>query len=196
MAKRDIEFLFEMGNIRLVQRTWRRFYTPEFANLAEHHFRMFWIAMIIAAREGKVDTGKIAKMVLVHDISESRTGDVDYLSRQYVVRNEELGIKDMLKDTAAEKEFLELWNEYEAHETKEAQIAKDADMLDIDFELAEQSFRGNKLFDELKDTRKFTAENKFYTETAKEIFYQLRETSPMDWYNNGRNRFTGGDWKK
>jgi len=58
-------------------------------------------------------------MVLVHDISESRTGDVDYLSRQYVVRNEELGIKDMLKDTAAEKEFLELWNEYEAHETKE-----------------------------------------------------------------------------
>jgi len=61
MAKRDIEFLFEMGNIRLVQRTWRRFYTPEFANLAEHHFRMFWIAMIIAAREGKVDTGKNRK---------------------------------------------------------------------------------------------------------------------------------------
>lgn len=157
---------------------------------------MFWIAMILAEREGNVDTGKIAKMVLVHDIAESRTGDVDYLSRQYVVRNQELGIKDMLKDTVVDEEFYELWQEYEAHETKEAQIAKDADMLDIDFELAEQAFRGNKLLDELSETRKFTADTKFHTKAAKEIFYQLRETSPMDWYNNGRNRFTGGDWKK
>lgn len=196
MAKRDVEFLFEMGNIRLVQRTWRRFYTPEFANLAEHHFRMFWIAMVIAEREGNVDTGRIAKMVLVHDIAESRTGDVDYLSRQYVERNQELGIKDMLKDTALEKEFYELWQEYEAHETKEAQIAKDADMLDIDFELAEQAFRGNGLLEVVGETRKFTAENKFHTKTAKQLFKTLRETNPMDWYSNGRNRFTGGDWKK
>lgn len=70
--QKDVSFLFEMGSIRFIDRMWRRFLRDDFANLAEHHFRMFWIAMVIATHEGGVDTGKIAKMVLVHDISESR----------------------------------------------------------------------------------------------------------------------------
>ena len=40
--KNDIDFLFEMGNIRLIDRMWRRFHTTNFANLADHHFRVFW----------------------------------------------------------------------------------------------------------------------------------------------------------
>ena len=75
--KRDIEFLYEMGNIRYIDRFWRRFLSPEFSNVAEHHFRVFWIAMIIAGREGgDVDTGKLAKLVLIHDIAESRTSSI------------------------------------------------------------------------------------------------------------------------
>src|SRR6266516_4117511 len=109
----DINFLYEMGNIRLIDRVWRRFHHKDFANLAEHHFRVFWIAMAIAAREQGVDTAKVAKMALLHDIAESRTGDVDYLSRQYTERNEDLAIKDMLAGTSLEKEYLGLIHEYE-----------------------------------------------------------------------------------
>jgi putative hydrolase of HD superfamily len=148
---------------------WYRFHNKQVANLAEHHFRMFWIAMIIAAEEGNVDTGKIAKMVLVHDISESRTGDVDYLARQYVVRNEDLGIQDILAETAIEKEFYELWQEYEARETMEAKIAKDADNLDIDFELAEMRERGSNLSQQFVETREKVAKTKLYTKTAKKL---------------------------
>ena len=43
---RDVEFIFEMGNIRLIDRMWRRFQSPHFANLAEHHFRVFWICLL------------------------------------------------------------------------------------------------------------------------------------------------------
>ena len=176
MAKRDIEFLFEMGSIRLIDRMWRRFHQKDFANLAEHHFRMFWIAMIIAAQEGDVDTGKIAKMVLVHDIAESRTGDVDYLARQYVERNEELGIRDMLANTAIEKEFLALWQEYETRETIEAKIVKDADNLDVDFELAEIAERGSKLVDaRWLQKREIVGTTKLYTKTAQKIW---RECQP------------------
>ncbi len=198
MAKRDIDFLFEMGNIRLIDRMWYRFHNKQVANLADHHFRMFWIAMVIAAREGSVDTGKIAKMVLVHDISESRTGDVDYLARQYVVRNEELGIQDMLADTAIEKEYLELWTEYEARESLEAKIAKDADNLDIDFELAEMGERGSGLPGSFKEKREFVAKNKLYTKTAKAIYDELvsGKHSIDDWHLTGRNRINAGDWKK
>lgn len=192
----DINFLFEMGNIRLIDRMWRRFHTTNFANLADHHFRVFWIAMAIAAHEKDVDTGKVAKMALVHDIAESRAGDVDYLSRQYVERNEELAIKDMLAGTGLENEFLELWEEYEKRESIESKIVKDADNLDVDFELAEQAAQGSQLQAVKSAMRQSVAENKLYTETAKKMFEQLKETGPHDWHFKGRNRINSGDWKR
>lgn len=192
----DVNFLFEMGNIRLIDRMWRRFHSKDFANLAEHHFRVFWIAMVIAANEGSVDTGKIAKLTLLHDIAESRTGDVDYLSRQYVTRHEELAIKDILGGTSVEEEFYALWEEYEARETLEAKIAKDADNLDVDFELAEQAAAGNTIMDQKKEMREFVAKEKLYTETAKKIFEQLRGSNPHSWHFEGRNRQNTGEWGK
>ena len=185
-----------MGNIRLIDRMWRRFHTTSFANLADHHFRVFWIAMTIAAHEGDVDTGKIAKLAMVHDIAESRAGDVDYLARQYVVRNEELAIQDMLKGTGLEKEFYELWQEYEERESLESKIVKDADNLDVDFELAEQAAGGNALQELWQDNRNFVSKSKLYTETAKQLFDQLTKANPHDWHLQGRNRRNSGDWQK
>nr|AIA15692.1 HD domain protein [uncultured bacterium] len=175
---------------------WRRFHTTSFANLADHHFRVFWIAMTIAAKEKNVDTGKIAKMALIHDIAESRTGDVDYIARQYVVKNEELAAQDMLAGTSIEKEFYALWEEYETRESLEAKIVKDADNLDVDFELAEQAASGNMLKDNWKDNREFVAKEKLYTQTAKDLFEQLTKANPHGWHMNGRNRRNSGDWQK
>ncbi len=184
-----------MGSIRFIDRMWRRFLNADFANLAEHQFRVFWIAMVIAANEKGVDTGKVAKMAILHDIAESRTGDVDYLSRQYVKRDEELAIRDMLGGTVLESEFYELWEEYEARETLEAKIVKDADNLDIDFELAEQASKGDALQEVKKEHRQFVADNRLYTETAKRLFKQLKTADPHGWHITGRNRRNSGDWK-
>ena len=192
----DVDFLFEMGNIRLMDRMWIRFLRDDFANLAEHHFRMFWIAMIIAAQEKNVDTGKIAKMVLVHDIAESRAGDVDYLARQYVERNEKLAIKDMLAGTSIEDEFYTLWKEYEDRKTIESRIVKDADNLDVDFELSEQAAKGSQLKSKWSANRDYVAREKLYTDTAKKIYEQLDNTNPHEWHMKGRNRKNDGDWKK
>ncbi|HEX7963385.1 MAG TPA: HD domain-containing protein [Candidatus Saccharimonadales bacterium] len=194
--KRDVEFLFEMGSIRFMERMWRRFLHDDFANLAEHHFRVFWIAMTIAAHEKGADTGKIAKLALLHDIAESRTGDVDYLARQYVERNEQMGIQDMLADTAVEKEFYALWQEYEERKTLESKIVKDADNLDVDFELAEQAAKGSQLFDVKHNMRDQVAATKLYTKTAKQMYEALKGANPHDWHHNTRNRINGGDWKK
>lgn len=194
--QQDMNFLFEMGSIRFIPRMWKRFLNGDFANLAEHHFRMFWIAMIIASHERNVDTGKIAKMVLVHDISESRAGDVDYLARQYVIRNEELAMQDMLGETSIEKEFLSLWEEYEARQTIESKIVKDADNLDVDIELAEQASKGSPLQVLWQSNRQFVAEEKLYTKTAKKLFDQLIKADPHEWHVlSKRNRRNSGDWK-
>lgn len=190
-----MEFLYEIGTLRLIPRQWARFLNTGTANLAEHHFRVMWLALIIAKYEGVKNTEKVLKMALVHDIAESRTVDVDYLSRQYVERNEELGIKDMLKNTAIEKEFLELSQEYEERKSKEAQIVKDADNLDIDMEIREQLARGNSLAEEWKGFRSQVKRNNLYTKTAKKIWVGIYKSDPHDWHTKGRNRIKAGDWK-
>lgn len=192
----DVNFLFEMGSIRFIDRMWRRFLKDDFANLAEHHFRVYWIAMIIASHEKGVDTGKIAKLALMHDIAESRTGDVDYLARQYVEYNEELAIQDMLDGTAIQEEFYALWEEYETRTSLESKIVKDADNLDVDFELTEQTYKGSRLQSNWTDMREFVAKEKLYTKTAKKLFDELAKANPHAWHVNGRTRIRNGDWRK
>jgi putative hydrolase of HD superfamily len=191
----DVNFLFEMGNIRLIKRMGSRFLGAFEADLADHHFRVFWIAMAIAANEEGADTGKVAKLAMVHDIAESRTGDVDYLARQYVERNEKLAIEDMLAGTSFEKEFYELWEEYEKCETLEAKIVKDADNLDVDFELAEKAASGHEL-PKIWEKHRIAPRSKLYTDSARKLCKEFEQASPHDWHLKGRNRNNHGDWKQ
>jgi putative hydrolase of HD superfamily len=192
---RDIQFLYEIGTLRFTRRQWSRFLNADFANLAEHHLRVMWLALIIAKYE-KADINKVLKMALVHDIAESRTGDVDYISRQYVIRNEEMGLKDMLDDTAIEKDFLKLYEEYEKRESLESKVVKDADTLDVDMELNEQENRGFKLKQAWTIQRTHVGKTKLYTKTAKKFWAAIQKSDPNEWHIKGRNRLNAGDWKK
>jgi putative hydrolase of HD superfamily len=196
--KRDVELLFELGALRLMPRQWSRFHMPHVANNSEHMFRVVWIALIIAAREGKkVSTEKIVKMAIAHDIAESRTGDVDYIARQYVQRDEHQALADMLANTSLEKEFSGLLAEYEARETLESKIVKDADNLDVDLELQEQRSQGHTLPDSWKSQRGFVGTNKLFTKTARALHAQIHESEPNDWHiKSPQNRLNGGDWKQ
>lgn len=194
--ERDIELLYELGSLRHIDRMWKRFLNADFANNTEHLFRVVWIAMTIAKHEGVSNTDKIVKMAIAHDIAESRTGDVDYISRQYVARNEKLALDDMLEGTSLEKEFKELLHEYEKRESIESKIVKDADNLDVDLELQEQALRGHR-FPEWEAIRKEVRDNRLFTATAKKMAKALREVSPHAWHvKSPRNRINGGDWKK
>lgn len=195
--ERDIEFIYEVGALRHIDRMWKRFLNADFANNTEHMFRVVWIALIIAKHEGVKDTGKIVKMAIAHDIAESRTGDVDYISRQYVKRDEQMALDDMLQGTGVEEEFKALLHEYEVRESIESRIVKDADNLDVDFELREQGARGETLSELWKTKREHVQQTKLFTESAKKIAAELAKSNPHSWHNDSaRNRHNGGDWKK
>jgi putative hydrolase of HD superfamily len=195
---RDLELLYELGALRNMPRQWSRFHMPHVANNSEHMFRVTWIALVIAAREGgKVNTENIIKMAMAHDIAESRTGDVDYIARQYVERHEEKALHDMLADTSLEAEFAELLAEYEARETLEAKIVKDADQLDVDMELQEQLSQGHTLPEEWSKQRKHVGTTKLFTDTAKAMHAAIISSNSNDWHvKSPHNRLNGGDWKK
>lgn len=194
--KRDVDFLYEIGALRHQPRMWHRFFGSDVASITEHHFRVIWLALLIAAREKKGDTEKIIKMALVHDIAESRTGDADYLSRQYVTRNEADALSHMLDKTPLKSEFIRLWKEYEKRKSPEAKIVKDADNLDVDLEIKEQGARGYSLEKDWQPTREHIKQTRFYTRAAQELYDEIVNSNPSDWHiKSPYNRLEGGDWK-
>lgn len=194
--QRDIEFLYELGCFRYVQRTWKRFLNADFANNAEHTLRVIWIALMLAKYEKVANEEKIIKMALVHDLPESRSGDVDYLSRQYVDRHEEEAVKDILNQTILDQDAVAWWQEYEKRECLEAKIVKDADNLDVELELKEQEARSHSIGKIWKEKRDLLVKTTLFTQTAREIWEKIRQTDPHDWHFKGRNRFNQGDWSK
>lgn len=194
--QRDLEFLYEVGCLRHIQRTWKQFLNPDFANLSEHLLRVIWIALTLAKYEGEVDTDKLMKMALCHDLSESRSVDSHYVSRQYVDRHEHEALNDTLDGTAVYEEFLAIWEEYEKRDCIEAKIVKDADSLDVDLELKEQEFRGLHLGEDTFEGRQYVAETRLHTEAARHFWRMIQDSNPNDWHLQGKNRFTTGDWRK
>jgi putative hydrolase of HD superfamily len=189
MSKRDLEFIYEMGALRHIDRQWKRFLLTSPQNVVEHSFRVIWVALVLAKMEKAGDLNKIIKMALVHDIVESRTGDTDYLMRPYVERNGEKAVKAILKNTALEKDFLKIFSEYENRESIEAKIVKDADVLDVDLETTEQITKGMK---GIKDWDKFRYDGmykKLFTKSAKRLWREIKKSNPNDWHTKAQNRF-------
>ena len=191
---RDVELLYEIGTMRHITRSWHQFGGVNFANLAEHTLRVMWIGFVIAKYEG-ADIGKVLQIALIHDLSETRTGDTNYLSRMYVNTNEEQALQDTIENTILDDEIYDLWQEYKVRETLEAKIVKDADNLDPDFELFERrSVNGSRQREEFEQIRAVVA-GRLYTRTAKRIFDALYTSDPESWHLNAPNRHVAGDWQ-
>lgn len=191
-ADADVRLLFELGSLRHVDRTWRQFGGVPYANVAEHTLRVAFIAWLLAAHEG-AELSRVVPMAMIHDVAEIRTGDVNYLSRMYTRRDEDLALHDQFAGTGVERDVLRLWEEYEAKETLEARIVKDADMLDCDVELRESAAVGCSLDGALRHTREGIRE-RLFTGSARDYFDRIYRADPHAWHTEGRNRHTQGDW--
>ncbi len=196
-TKRDVELLFELGAFRFIERTWRQFFGVNVQNCAEHTFKVAWIATVLAKHEKDVDMEKLLRIALVHDISESRCGDVHYLSRQYVKRDEKLAMEDIFSGTSFGNEMKELIEEYEKRDSLESKIVKDADNLDVHLEIKEICSRGHTIGKTWKAHREQNVYPKLYTTSARKFWKAISKADPFSWHNDSpRNRFRGGDWKK
>jgi 5'-deoxynucleotidase YfbR-like HD superfamily hydrolase len=189
---RDVAFLFEIGSLRHVPRTWRQFGGHHMANVSEHTFRVAWISLVLAIREGG-DPARCVTMALLHDIPESRTGDVNYVQRLHTHRDEEVALKDILVDTSAEEYLHRLWREWDSGESLDARIVRDADNLDCDLELRELADTGSHLPRKLTPTRA-AVRAKLTTASAQQIFDSISDSDPHAWHLSARNRLTKGDW--
>lgn len=182
MAKRDIEFLYEIGTLKNTERSWQQFMGSGCASVPEHTFRVIFLALLIARGEKFKDEEKILKMALVHDLAETRTGDTNYLTAVYTKREDKRAVNDTFLDTSFADLNSNILEEYESRKTLAAKIVKDADNLDVDIELQEMKERGSLLAKKFDATRKIIRNKRLYTKTAKKIWDEVREADPASWH--------------
>jgi putative hydrolase of HD superfamily len=104
-------------------------------SVASHTWRLCLMATVLAPEYPDVDTARLLKMCIVHDLGEAVRGDVPAPeqdgspSKAAQERADLLSLVEPLPD-AQRTEIVELWDEYEAASTPEARLAKALDKLE------------------------------------------------------------------
>jgi len=186
--KKAASFLYEVGTMRKLARAHRQtLLTDDLSdNISSHSFRVIWIGWVLA-KEEKANADKVIKMCLAHDISEVRSGDQNWVHKKYVKVFEDEIMSDQTKDLPMEKDLVEILNEYNERKTKEARVAKDADLIDQILLLKEYVRQGNlEAADWLgKNKGRGNVQYKLLTSnSAKKIADEILKQKPHDWWNN------------
>ncbi|WP_270938247.1 HD domain-containing protein [Falsiroseomonas oryzae] len=101
---------------------------------AEHTWRLCLLALVLGDELG-VDTGRLLKVCLVHDLAEALTGDLPAPApRRAGVKEarerEALGTLTATLPSGPRQQILALWEEYETGATPEGRLARGLDKLE------------------------------------------------------------------
>lgn len=173
-------YLFEAGHLKNVSRAgWLLLGISQPETVAEHSFRVGLVGIVLAAMEG-ADVGRVAALGLVHDVHETRIGDVPSVGRAYVntavpeavSAHQTSGMPDELAAVVAD-----LVAEYEAGESVEAQVAKDADKIETLLQAVEYAAHGH-------DTAPWreTSIAALRTASGKQLAQAISQANPHHWW--------------
>jgi putative hydrolase of HD superfamily len=187
-AKKLLHFLGELMRLKSVPRIgWLLRGVRDVESVAAHSYGVAVIAMLLADRARrrgmKVDVERVLRMALMHDLTETRTGDLPSTIKKYFGKE---NVKNADHQIAEEvfgglgpigKDYLQTWLEYEDRGSIESRIVKAADKFDLlmqsleyekggarqlhefwensdgDFEALELNGLISDLLEELKETR-------------------------------------------
>ncbi|BAU85124.1 metal dependent phosphohydrolase [Streptomyces laurentii] len=180
-------FIFEMGVLKNAKRTGWWFTgnnNPE--SIAEHSFRVGVIGAVLAMMEG-VDPAKVALMCLFHDTQETRIGDIPHIGRRYLdaAANETVTEDQVSAAHPAVRDGVRrVVGEYEAKETRESVVARDADKLECLVQAVEYRAQGYALVQDWIDT----SLSSLRTDSARELAEAALTMSPLEWRRTFLNR--------
>jgi len=103
-------------------------------SVADHTYSMAIIGMVLSDSQ-KYNTEKILKMVLLHDLAESITGDLtpEQKSKEEKLILENETIEKILKNLPEnlQKQYQNIWNEYQENNSEEAKFVHQIDKLEM-----------------------------------------------------------------
>jgi putative hydrolases of HD superfamily len=177
--KNLVNFFYEIGTLRRVQRSYHINVLEDTESVAEHTHRAMIVAYTLAKLVG-CDAQKALMMSAFHDMPETRTSDSNWIQKQYMNQDEEKALHAQLSLMGGLGDDIDdLLAEYQKRETLEAKVAKDADNIEYYLSLREIELRGNR-----EAARRLSGKNvldTLYTDEAKELTRLLLEVGPTEW---------------
>ncbi len=177
------KFLFETGQLSRVKRSgFSLIGVPQQHSVAEHCQRAAVLGFFLSKLE-KVDSSKVTLMCLFNDIHEARLNDLHKVGHRYIdfksAENKALAEQfEPLGDIG--KDLLSLMQEYQARSTREAEVARDADLLENALEAREYINIG------FKDAQNWIDNiwKVIKTESGKKLLKEIEKADPNDWWKN------------
>jgi putative hydrolase of HD superfamily len=154
-------------------------------SVADHSFRVAAIGYTLARMIDHPDPCKILCLCLFHDVPEARTGDLNYVNKRYVEKNEEQAIEDFTRALPFGDEVKEQLRELRENQTDDARLVHDADQLELILELKEQSDLGNAYADKWIAF----ALQRLQTEIGRSIATEILRTDSTDWWFKGNDHW-------
>ncbi len=183
--KNIANFLFEAGMLKRTPRTGFQFLGSGAESVAEHIFRTVYVGYTLGRLSQGVDTDRLIKMCLFHDLPEARTGDLNYVNKKYVKADIGRAVEDFAATVPFGDEIKELIEEFERGESLEALLAHDADQLELILALKEYKDVGNKYADEWLEY----ALKRLKTDTARQLAQTILATDSSLWWFSDKS-----DW--
>lgn len=118
-------------------------------SIADHSYRAAMLAMCLGDLM-EVDSERLIRMLLLHDIQEAITGDYDYRAKKKigiteVKRQEANAIRQILSllPKKLQRNYLSIWKDFENQNTQEAILANDIDKLEMIMQALEYEKKGH-----------------------------------------------------
>lgn len=142
--KEIADFLFEVGMLQKTPRSGFQFLGSGRESVAEHVLRTIFIGYVLSKGDPEVDQLKLLTMCLFHDLSEARTGDMNYVNKKYVTVDEEKAVRELTETLPFGDDIKSVIGEFNEKKTRESLLAHDADQLALILQLKECGDLGNK----------------------------------------------------
>jgi putative hydrolase of HD superfamily len=174
-------YLFEMGHLkRLARAGWALLGIPQPETVAEHTFRAGAVGIALAALEG-ADAGRTAALCILHDAHQTRNGDVVSVAHAYVTTAVPTAVaahQTSAMPHAVAKVFQDLVAEYEAGQTLESQLARDAHEVETLLQAAEYRAQGH-------DTQAWRENSTaaLRTGSARQLAQAIGSADPHSWWS-------------
>lgn len=128
---------FEFVHLKqLFRKGWLQHGVPETRceSVADHSYATAMLCMLLLDQHPDLDTEKILKLALLHDLGECYVGDItpfDNIDPADKKALEAEAVRKVLGKLSAGAELISLWQEYESQSSAEAQFVRQVDRFEM-----------------------------------------------------------------
>lgn len=185
--KKIMHLIQQAGTLMLMQRNHvRNLGNITFDTIASHSFHVAVISYCISRMEGfsHPDGMRATTIGLFHDLSEGRTGDNDFVSKNYTTMDDARAIEDQFSGFDFAQDLRNEVKEYEKRESKLSKCVKDADAIAQMFMEWTLSWQGNKLAEKWFKGDLIHRVPHLHTKSAKKLIDLIKNSDPQEWWWN------------